>query len=98
MLSIRNGAISAAVAAAIALGSFTPANASSRGDRAMLGAVAGVFGAIATIAAANAARNAYYEDEPVYVAPQAYPAPVYAAPVYGPGYRGHWRHHRHWHR
>ena len=88
MLSIRTGVISAAVAAAIALTtmSFTPANASSRGDRAMLGAVAGLFGAIATIAVANAARDRYdgYYDGPVYAAP-----PVYAQPGYGPVYRGH---------
>jgi hypothetical protein len=89
MFSIRNGVISAAVAAAIALTSFTAANASPRGDRAMLGAVAGVFGAIATIAAANAARDRYgedYDDGPIYAAP----------PVYRPGFGG-WRHH-HWHR
>ena len=93
MLMVRKGAISAAVAAAIALTtmSFTPANASPRGDAAMLGAVAGVFGMIATIAATNAARDRYY-DGPVYAAP-----PVVATPGYGPIYRGpghrwhHWR-------
>jgi hypothetical protein len=106
MLSFRNGAISAAVAAAIASTtmSVTPANASPRGDAAMLAAVAGVFGTIATIAAANAARDRYY-DGPVYYGGQAYAAPpAYVVPGYGyhrQGYRpglGGWRRHHHWHR
>jgi hypothetical protein len=96
MLSFRMGAIAAAVAAVIASTSMnvTPANASPRGDAAMLAAVAGVFGTIATIAAANAARDRYY-DAPVYAAP-----PVYAVPgYYGHGYRpGFGRRHHHWHR
>jgi hypothetical protein len=92
MSSNRMRAISAALAAAVALTtmSFTPANASRRGDAAVLGAVVGLFGTIATIAAANAARDRYYD------------GPVYAPPVYGPRYYGghpgwHGRHH-HWHR
>ena len=97
MLSFRMGAISAAVAAAIASTtvSVTPANASPRGDAAMLAAVAGVFGAIATVAAANAARDHYY-DGPVYAAPPVYAVPSYYGPGYRPGFGG-WRHH-HWHR
>ena len=58
----------------------------------MLGAVAGVFGMIATIAATNAARDRYY-DGPVYAAP-----PVVVTPGYGPVYRGYGGWHRHWHR
>jgi hypothetical protein len=98
MLSIRTGVISAAVAAAMALASFTPANASPRGDRAFLGAVAGVFGAVATIAAANAARDRYY-DGGYYDDGPGYAAPVYG-PAYGPAHRPgfHRWHHRHGHR
>src|SRR4029078_9153778 len=96
MLRFRMGAISAAVVAAIASTtvSVTPANANSRGDAAMLAAVAGVFGTIATIAAANAARGRYYD------ALSYAPPPVYAVRgYYGHGSRpGFGRRHHHWHR
>ena len=51
-----------------------------RGDRAVLGAVAGLFGAIASIAAANAARERYehYYGYGPYYGP--YPPPPYAYP------------------
>jgi hypothetical protein len=51
-----------------------------RGDRAVFGAVVGLFGAIASIAAANAARERYehyYGYGPYY---GSYPPPPYAYP------------------
>lgn len=100
-------ALAVAVAAAVALTtvSLTPAQAGRRGDAAMAGAVIGLFGTIAAIAAANAARDRYY-DGYGYAPAYGY-GPVYAAPppVYVPPHGGHrhgWRgghpHHRHWHR
>ena len=103
MLRNRLRALAVATAAAIAFTtvSLTPAHAGRRGDAAMIGAVAGMFGLIATMAAASAARERYY-DGPVYVAPQPVPAPHFHG---HPGWRGrhfhHHRHHgqhRHWHR
>jgi hypothetical protein len=87
----RNRAIVAAVAAAIALSSLAATPASARpyyhrggGNAAFLGAVAGVFGTIATLAARD-----HYERHYGY---------GYADPAYGPppppyGYYGHpyWR-------
>jgi hypothetical protein len=51
----------------------------SRGDRAMLGAVLGVFGTIASVAAANAARNRHYRGHPHhhYYGPAPYPPPYH---------------------
>jgi hypothetical protein len=98
MLTNRKCAIAAALAAAVAITtvSMTPAQARSRGDALMLGAIAGLFGTIATIAAAKAARDRYYDydyyDRPAY-------GPVYAAPpVYVPRHHPHWGGHHHWHR
>ncbi len=99
MLRNTKRALAAATVAALALTtvSFTPAEARMRrGDAAVLAAVVGVFGTIAAIAAADAARDQYrhrhgpYYGAPVY-APPAYSGPVYPAPGYG-----HWRRH-HWH-
>jgi hypothetical protein len=57
-----------------------------RGNAAALGAVIGVFGAIAAIAAADQYRNGYYGD------------PGYGYGYgYAPGYRyGYRHHHHHW--
>jgi hypothetical protein len=98
---LRNGmrATAVAIAAAVALAtvSLTPAHAGRRGDAAAVAAVVGLFGTVAAIAAANAARDRAYDyyDGPVYAAPpQAY-APRYR----GQGWhRGHHLHGRHWHR
>ncbi len=93
MLTNRKRVLAAAAAAAIALTTvtFTPAEARSRGDAAILGAVAGIFGTIATIAAINAAQERYHQ--PYYGAPVYAPAPAYYGPaVPGPAYYGH-RHH-----
>jgi len=71
---------------------LTPAEARHwhRGNAAALGAVVGVFGTIAALAAADQYRDGYYGcydcGGPYY----AYPGPRY----YGGGYR-HWHHH-HW--
>ena len=59
-----------------------------RGNRAALGAVVGVFGAIAALAAADQYRNGYYYGDPGYGYGYGY--------GYAPGYRyGRWHHH-HW--
>ena len=61
-----------------------------RGNRAALGAVIGVFGAIAAVAAADQYRDRYYYGDPGY-------GPYGYGYGYAPGYRyRHWRHHRHW--
>jgi hypothetical protein len=90
----RHRAIAAATAAAIALSSLaiTPATASpyghyhrGGGNVAVLGAVAGVFGAIALLAARQHQERAYgygYGD-PSY----APPPPPYGAYGHGPYYR-----------
>jgi len=63
-----------------------------RGNAAALGAVAGLFGTIATIAAANSARDDYYGG--YYGSP--YGGPYYGGGyAYAPGYRFH--HYHHWH-
>ena len=66
-----------------------------RGNAAALGAVIGVFGAIASIAAADRYRDRYYYGDPYYGS--YYGGPYYGAPyAYGPVYRyGYGRHHRH---
>ena len=58
------------------------------GNRAALGAVVGIFGTIAALAAADQYNNGYYGDGYGY---------GYAPGYYGGGYRGGWHHH-HWHR
>jgi len=56
------------------------------GNRAALGAVLGIFGTIAAIAAADAARDRYHYGQPYGYAPYAPPAPY--------GYYGGPRHYR----
>ena len=69
-----------------------------RGNAAALGAVIGVFGAIASIAAAERYRDRYYYGDPYYGSYYGgsyyYGGPYANGPVYRYGY-GH-RHHRHW--
>jgi hypothetical protein len=94
MLTIRSRALAAVAAAAIALTSFnvTPASAGTRrGDAAALAAIAGLFGAVVAIAAANA-----HDDYRPYARAPHYGAPVYRGPVH-PGHRwsGWHRNHRH---
>ncbi|MGH6682525.1 MAG: hypothetical protein ACRECA_01145 [Pseudolabrys sp.] len=108
MQHTTNRSIAAALAGAIALSTiaFAPAQAASNtattfsarrhwhhhGNAAMIGAVAGVFGTIAAIAAADQYRNDYYGyDGGPYYAPYGY---YYGGPRYYGG--GHWRHHHHW--
>jgi len=63
---------------------------SHRGNAAALGAVIGVFGAIAAIAAADRYRDGYYYGDPYYGG-YGYGAPY----GYAPAYRyGHHHHHR----
>lgn|SRR6185437_7094490 len=63
-----------------------------RGNRAALGAVVGLFGTIATIAAIDSARDNYYGG--YYGSP--YYGPYYGGGyAYAPGYRYH--HYHHWH-
>ncbi len=99
MLTIRSRVIAAAAAAAIALTAFSAAPAQARvrnGDAVAAAAIAGLFGTIATIAAANAARDHYGYYRPRYVAP--YPGvPVYRGPVHRSHRWGGWHRH-HWHR
>ena len=63
-----------------------------RGNAAALGAVVGVFGAIAAIAAANQYRDGYYYGDPYYYGPGPYyygGGPYYSGGYYGGGhYRG----------
>lgn len=79
-----------------------------RGDALMLGAIAGVFGAIAATAAANRHRERYYyyaepyDEGPYYNAPYGYRAPYAAAPYAysaprfsGKPIRFHGHHHGH---
>jgi hypothetical protein len=91
MRTLTSRAIAIGAAAAIALTTLglQPAAAHPR-DRdaaAALGAFAAVFGAIATIIAAE-----QYRDQPTYVPPYGY------GPAYGPVYRpyGDWHHHHEW--
>ena len=104
--------IAVALAAAVTLTSVavTPASAQRhwhRGDRAFLGAVLGVFGTIAAVAAANRYRDrnyyyggpygpyAYYDEPYGYAVPYGYYGGgpyIYSRPR--GGFR-HWRHHHH---
>jgi hypothetical protein len=89
----------AAVAATVAFTSIglTPADARyrHRGNAAAAAAVFGLFGTIAAIAAADAARDDYYGG--YYGGPYSYaPAPYYGYGGRG-GYRGHWHGGHHWH-
>ena len=97
--------IAVAVAAAVALTSVavTPASAHRhwhRGDRAFLGAVLGVFGTIATVAAANRYRDRYYYYGEPYGPYEYYDAPygygggayIYSRPRGGFQYRHHHHH------
>ncbi len=87
MLTKANRAIAAATAAAIALTAFSaPASARHYGNRAALGAIVGVFGTIAALAAADAYRHDGYG---YYGRP--YGGYGYApAPYYGPYRQRHW--------
>ncbi len=94
MLITKTRAISAAIAAALALTTFTATPASARhwhrGDAAAIAAFAGIAGTIATLAARDR-----YRDGPYYAAPYG---PRYGGPVYyAPRWR-HWNHHHHWYR
>ncbi len=61
------------------------------GNRAALGAVIGMFGTIAAIAAANEYRDRYY----YYGDPYDYgPYPYYGGPYYGYGWGGGYRYYR----
>jgi hypothetical protein len=103
MLTIKRCAIAATTAAAIALTSFsaTPASAGTRhGNAVAAAAIAGVFGTVAALIAADAARDRYaryYGPPPVVYPPYAYgAAPLYRGHHGGPRWHG-W-HRRHWHR
>jgi hypothetical protein len=93
--TIRRFAV-AALAGVIAFSAIglTPAEARRwhRGDAAVLGAVAGIFGTIAVLAARDRYRDDYYGcyrcGGGYYAAPYAY------APRYG--YRGYHGWHHHW--
>jgi hypothetical protein len=93
-----NHVIAAALAAALLLGSvgLNSAEARSRhhhgrANAAVLGAVIGVFGTIAVLAAQDRYRDRYYYGRgPYYGGPYAYGPP----PVYYYRHR-HWHHH-HW--
>ena len=84
----------AALAGILALSTIglTPAQAHwRRGDAAVLGAVAGLFGTIAVLAARDQYRD-YYGCYGCYGGPYyGHPGPY----AYGPGYR-YWGHHHHW--
>lgn len=90
--------IAAALAAAVVLSSIGINSAEARtrhyhrGNAAAVGAVLGVFGTIAALAAADSYRDSYYYGSP-YPGPYAYGPGYGYAPYYG--YR-RWHHHRHW--
>jgi hypothetical protein len=63
------------------------------GNAAVLGAVAGLFGTVAAIAAADRYRDQYYYDDGPYY---GYGGPYAYGPAYGGGYR-HWHHGYHGH-
>ena len=87
----------AALAGILAFGAagLTPAEAHRwhGGDAAVLGAVAGLFGTIAVLAARDRYRD-YYDCYGCYGGPYyGYSGPY----AYGRGYRYHyWGHHHHW--
>jgi hypothetical protein len=99
MFTIRSRAIAAVAAAAFALTAFStaPANAGTRrGDAVALAAIAGLFGTIAAVAAANAARDrhpGYYRPYPVapYAGAQVYRGPVHHGPRWSGWHRRHWQ-------
>ncbi|MEI7805115.1 MAG: hypothetical protein WCI56_07280 [Hyphomicrobiales bacterium] len=64
----------------------------SRGNAAVLGAVVGLFGTIAAIAAADRYRNGYYDGGPYYG--RGYGAPYAYAPAY-PSRTWRWNRHHH---
>jgi hypothetical protein len=85
---------------------LTPAQARHwhHGNAAALGAVMGMFGTIAAIAAADQYRHRYYDGDPYYYdAPYGYGGPyVYSYGGYGGyggghGYHGYHGHHHHHH-
>jgi hypothetical protein len=84
----------AAIAGILALSAIglTPAEAHRwyRGDAAVLGAVAGLFGTIAVLAARDQYRD-YYGCYGCYGPYYGYSRPY----AYAPGYR-YWGHHHHW--
>jgi hypothetical protein len=88
--------VAGVLAAAVLLGSIGIGSAEarsrhySRGNAAVAGAVIGLFGTIATLAARDAYRDRYYGGGPYYYGqPYAYYPPAYR-------YR-HWHHrHHHW--
>ena len=91
------GIIAAALATAVVLGSIgiNPAEARPRhyhrGNAAAVGAVIGLFGTIAAIAAADSYRERYYNGG--YYGSYAYGPGYGYAPYYG---HRHWHRHRHW--
>jgi hypothetical protein len=93
--------IAAALTAAVVLSSIgiNSAEARSRhyhrGNAAAVGAVIGLFGTIAALAAADSYRDRYYDGSPYpYYGSYAYgPGYGYAPQYYGYRYR---HHHRHW--
>lgn len=96
--TFRRPAAALAAALVVSAVAFTPAYAAHRhgryhhGNAAMLGAVAGVFGTIAALAAEDQYRDEYYGyDGGPYYAPYGY---YYGGPrgYYG----GYWHHHHHW--
>jgi hypothetical protein len=72
-----------------------------RGNAAAFGAILGVFGTIAAVAAANRYRDRYYYEygQPYYGAYGYYDGPyVYGSPyIYSRPFRFHRRHHHHYH-
>lgn len=86
------GVIAAALATAVVIGSLGINSAEARprhyhrGNAAAVGAVIGLFGTIAAIAAADSYRDRYY-------GPYAYGPGYGYAPYYG---HRRWHSHRHW--
>ena len=89
------GSIAAILGAALVFSSlsFNSAEARSRhhnrNNAAVVGAVLGVFGTIAALAAADRYRERRYYGNPYY-------GPSYGAPYYPPVYRYRHRRHHHW--
>lgn len=97
MRTITKGSI-AALAAALLFSSIGINSAEARhyhrgrGNAAVAGAVVGLFGTIAALAARDAYRDRYYGDPYYGGSPYAYYPPVYR---YRHWHR-HWRHHHRW--
>ncbi len=91
------GVIAAALATAVVIGSLGINSAEARprhyhrGNAAAVGAVIGLFGTIAAIAAADSYRDRYYGGG--YYGPYAYGPGYGYAPYYG---HRRWHGHRHW--